>query len=131
MERGGETIRDMLCRNNPWKNRKCERSSCLVCPTSKEGKGGECRQEGAVYRIQCLKCREESRVAEYWGETARTVYERGEEHVEGLESKWEKNSLWKHSLIYHGGELVRRDFEMRVIEGHKSPLNRQIHEGLN
>ena len=69
-------------------------------------------------------------LAQYWGETARTSYERGEEHLEGLESKNEKNSLWKHSLLYHEGELGREDLVMKVVEKHQSPMARQIHEGV-
>ena len=70
-----------MCRNNPWGNRKCERENCLCCPYSKEGKGGTCRREGVVYTIVCIKCEGEGKKAEYWGETSRTGYERGEEHL--------------------------------------------------
>ena len=45
-------------------------------------------------------------------------------------SRYEKNSLWKHSHIYYGGELGKDDFDMRIIESHRSPLNRQIQEGV-
>ena len=69
-------------------------------------------------------------MAEYWGETARTAFERGEEHLEGLRNKYEKNSLWKHSVLYHEGTLTREDLVMKVVERHKSPLSRQIHEGV-
>ena len=69
-------------------------------------------------------------MAEYWGETARTAFERGEEHLEGLRNKYEKNSLWKHSVLYHEGTLDKGDLVMKVVERHKSPLSRQIHEGV-
>ena len=45
-------------------------------------------------------------------------------------AKYEKNSLWKHSVLYHEGELKREELVMAVIEKHRSPLNRQIHEGV-
>ena len=32
--------------------------------------------------------------------------------------------------MYHEGELCKRDLRMEIIEGHRSPLNRQIHEGV-
>ena len=48
----------------------------------------------------------------------------------GLESCYEKNALWKHSILYHGGSLGKADIKMEVVEGHRSPLNRQIHEGV-
>ena len=50
--------------------------------------------------------------------------------MEGLEGKYEKNSLWKHSSIYHSRGLQREDFVMKIIEQHRSPLNRQVHEGV-
>ena len=81
----------------------------MICPWSKEGSGGECRREGLVYQITCLKCKGEGVLAQYWGETARTAFERGEEHLEGLAAKYEKNSLWKHSQIHHQGSLERVD----------------------
>ena len=82
-----------MCRNNPWGKVKCERELCLSCPDSKEGGGGKCREEGVVYTISCKKCRTEGVLAQYWGETARTAYERGEEHIGGMVCKNEKNSL--------------------------------------
>ena len=128
VERGGETIREKLCRNNPWGSSKCGREGCMVCPFSKEGQGGKCRREGIVYRITCLECQKGGVRAEYWGESARTGFERGEEHQAGLESRYEKNSLWKHSWIHHEGKLERDNFKMDIVESHRSPLNRQIHE---
>ena len=130
VERGGESIRDRLCRNNPWGSTRCERDKCIICPHSKEGRGGMCRREGVVYKITCSKCEEGGVRAEYWGETARTGFERGEEHLAGLESQYEKNSLWKHSLLHHNGTLGLEDLRMEIVESHRSPLNRQVHEGV-
>ena len=47
VERGGVTVKDLLCRNNPWGKVKCGQEYCIVCSFSKEE--GECRQEGVVY----------------------------------------------------------------------------------
>ena len=63
-------------------------------------------------------------------ETARTTFEKGEEHLDGIRRREEKNGLWKHSQMHHGGELKREDLEMKVIETHRTPLTRQIHEGV-
>ena len=128
VERGGVTVKDLLVRNNPWGKVKCGRDKCMSCPWSKEG--GECRQESVVYQIECVRCKGEGVLAEYWGETARTAFERGEEHLSGLEARYEKNSLWKHSLVYHEGSLTRTELKMTVVERHRSPLTRQIQEGV-
>ena len=84
VERGGETLKDKLCRNNPWSKVKCGRELCITCPSSKEGMGGECRKEGVVYEITCMKCKEEGVTAEYVGQSARTGQRRGCEHLEDL-----------------------------------------------
>ena len=102
----------------------------MTCPEAEEGQGGECRQEGVVYLITCLKCKEWGKRTEYWGETARTGFERGNEHLAGLKGKYQKNSLWKHSELYHEGNLGGGDFKMEIKEKHRSPLTRQIHEGV-
>ena len=47
-------------------------------PREQGGSRGECRKEGAVYQIKCLKFKGSGLLAEYWGETAKTAYERGE-----------------------------------------------------
>ena len=52
-----------------------------------------------------MKCEKEGKTATYIGETSRTSFERGEEHLEGMYSKYEKNALWKHSALYHEGNL--------------------------
>ena len=130
VEKGGVSLKDILCKNNPWGNNKCEREKWLCCPYRKDGKGGTCRREGVVYTIVCTKCEQEGKKAEYWEETFRTGYERGEEHVAGLESKYEKNPLCKHSFLHHRGELERGDMKMIIVESHRSALNRQIHEGV-
>ena len=83
-----------------------------------------------MYRINCLKCKGRGVLAEYWGETARTAFERGAEHLAGLKGKNDKNSLWKHASIHHGGELGEEDLLMEVVEGHRKPLDRQVHEGV-
>ena len=66
--------------------------------------------------------------SEYTGETSRTGYLRGREHLEGLSKKNEDNPLWKHCVVAHDGEVV--DFKMKIVRRHKTPLTRQIHEAV-
>ena len=35
-----------------------------------------------------------------------------------------------YSVIHHQGTLEREDLQLRVVEQHRSPLTRQIHEGV-
>ena len=48
--------------------------------------------------------------------------------MDGLENEKEDNPLWKHCFLEHEGEKV--EFKMKVVRGHKSPLTRQIQEGV-
>lgn len=40
-----KTVKDLLCRNNPWGKSKCGQKGCFSCPLSKDGAGGGCRKE--------------------------------------------------------------------------------------
>ena len=43
-------------------------------------------------------------VSVYHGESGYSGYHRGLGHLEGLNKMRKKNALWRHSLLYHGGE---------------------------
>ena len=81
MRKGKGKGKNKLCSNNAWSKTNCEREDCIIC-TSGEKQWGDCRKEGVVYTIKCLKCKGEGVLAEYWGETAQTTFERGEEHLD-------------------------------------------------
>ena len=127
VERGGTTIIDILGRKNPWAREGCDREDCLPCSEEK-GKGGNCQQESITYRITCRECARRSVKAEYTGESSRTSYLRGKEHMEGLEKESDDNALWKHCVTEHSGEKVK--FGMKVLRSHRSPLTRQIQESV-
>ena len=83
---------------------------CFLCTEGR--KGGACKKDGVVYKIKCKLCKGGGVMSDYWGETAHTAYERGREHLGGLRSRQEGNSLWKHSVIHHKGRLREEDLEM-------------------
>ena len=80
--------------------------------------------------ICCLKCKEKNRVVEYVGESSRTGFDRGDNHLVDLRSEREGKPLWQHSQEEHGGLLVSEDFKMKVLKKYKTPLERQIGEAL-
>ena len=47
-----------------------------------------------------------------------------------IKDKKADNSLWKHSQLYHEEGLMEWDLKITMIEGHRNPLERQIHEGV-
>ena len=87
-------------------------------------------KEGVLYSIRCEKCKENERTVEYWGETGRDCYSRGEEHLKGCRDKCEDNPMWKHVWDSHGGEGGEELFTMKMEASFKKPLARQIREGV-
>ena len=59
----------------------CGRFDCLPCTS--EG-SGSCRSVGVNYDIYCCDCEEIDDEKVYHGQTARTGYIRGEEHLDDL-----------------------------------------------
>ena len=128
VERGGTTLKDILCKNNPWAAEGCGRGQdCFPC-RGEAGKCGRCQQEGIVYRITCEECKTRGICSEYIGESSRTAYLRGGEHLADLETKNTKSPLWKHCVEHHDRAVV--NFSMRVIRGHRTALTRQVHESV-
>ena len=65
----------------------------------------------------------------YHGESGYSAYHRGLGHREGLDKKRKKNPLWRHSLLYHGGQEA--EFTMSVTAVHSSVLARKLREGTD
>ena len=82
-----------------------------------------------MYCIACITCRIGGIKAEYWGETGRTGYDRGLEHLKALENMHKDNTLEPHWREHHGGG-EDPSFTMKIIKQHARPLSRQIHEGI-
>ena len=128
IERGGSTLKQLLCRSNPWATDGCGRGEqCFPCK-EEGGAGGNCQLEGVVYKITCQECKMRGVDSEYVGESSRTAFLRGSEHLEDLRKKNDSSPLWKHCMEEHGGQEVK--FKMRVVRGHKTPLTRQIQESV-
>ena len=102
VERGGRSLQGLLCRSNPWREKKCGGKDCLVCQTEAKGK---CRVESVVYEVECGKCKGEGKRRVYVGESGRSAWERGGEHLRAWRAKEEGSFLWKHSVNEHGDEL--------------------------
>ena len=120
VEMGGQTLKEQLCRSNPWSGKPCENSHCFPC---KEENGGDCRRKNAGYKITCSECK-----AEYHGETSRTMFCRGKEHLKGLTEKRKESVLWEHSESVHEGRDV--SYTMRATGFFSEPLTRQIDEAV-
>ena len=102
VERVGPTLEQILCKPSPWKFQGCTRNECFPCQHG-GGAGGDCQREGVTYTIHCLECRKAGRDVEYVGETSRTTFERGSQHVNDLENEVSGKPLWEHVKEDHGG----------------------------
>ena len=115
----------------------CQRNKCFPCsstlPSTKTSGNSKCWTRSCTYSITCLPCQAKGQVTQYIGESGHSGYSRGKSHWEGLSQRSKSNILHQHAVKDHGGAqhiLTHKDFLMKVREGHKSNLNRQIHEGL-
>ena len=97
VERGGSALRDVLCNKNPWSSEGCGRGeSCFIC----RSKPGGCQKEGIVYSLTCQECLSRGILAQYHGESARSGWTRGLEHLSLLENE-------DDSRVDSGGSLNR------------------------
>ena len=99
-----------------------------MCETEAKGK---CRVESCVYEIKCGKCEREGRRRVYVGESGRSAWERGGEHMRAWRAKEEGSFLWKHEVNEHGeGQLGEGDIKMKVVNTPRKALQRQIEEAV-
>ena len=94
IERIGIKLVDLVGTKDPWGNMPCEREDCWAC--CDERSMGQCRYEGVTYSITCLGCLSQGIKAEYSGESSRSLYQRGAEHLRDLKARAEESPLWKH-----------------------------------
>ena len=127
VEKAGVMLKNLLHKANPWAGDQCGRQDCLVC---RQEKGGNCRQRNVTYSTECKKCQEKGgKKSKYYGESARTTYERGLEHKRDYQNAKEDSHMAKHWLEDHPGE-ERPEFAMKLARAHTSALLRQIHEAV-
>ena len=98
-----------------------------------------CSKRSIVYETWCADCQKkcvetegrEGGTYKYIGESARSAYERGLNHQNDRKSLDMGSHMLKHALQCHENEdpnLVK--FHMRILEFHKSSLERQISEAV-
>ena len=85
VEKAGVAIKKLLQRSDPFKSWKCEREDCAVC---RESGRGPCDWQSVTYEIKCAECGDI-----YIGETSRSAYTRGKEHMKSLAKRERAISL--------------------------------------
>ena len=114
--------------SDPFKNKCPPEDKCLVCKSSKED--NNCKVANVGYRISCKLCKERNKTRAYEGETGRTAYIRGKEHLKDLETKKEKSVMYKHVVAEHEEEKENVTFEMKIVGRFRDPMSRIIDESI-
>ena len=155
VERTGTKIQDLLTRSNPWKGHDCERQNCLLCYTklrTEQNTSQDCHQRNVVYQTRCLDCenKEQEKIENmeipdqekrelknkiklflYIGETSRSSYERGWEHLNDLTSLSNKSHMLKHILTEHQEENIKDvKFGIKILRTCRTSFERQIFESV-
>ena len=125
VERAGMSIRSLL--PGLENEHKCNRQDCVVHTSAGRG---NCDQENVVYRGQCMICDENNTKSIYIGETSRSAYVRGLQHRRAIyePTKHQHNAFARHMIDHHPQKTPA--FKIDVINSYKSPLERQISEGV-
>ena len=132
MEVGGRTMKREVQRSNPTATQGCVEGDCIACNIER-GKGGDCRRNNVNYEIECQLCPEGQRPV-YIGETARNLYTRAKEHMDGGKRKRTDEEedgtsfVRKHMDLCHKGSESK--FKARVTKANTDSFSRQIREGV-
>ena len=107
--------------------RQCLHTDCFV---HSNGGQGDCDVEGVVYRGKCIACEENNVTSTYIGETSRSAYVRGRQHMAAIHnaSNCMHNAFARHMIEYHPHQDPK--FRIDIIGKYKSALERQIAEGV-
>ena len=127
VERAGLKMRSLM--PGLKKQDKCSRDDCLI---HANGGRGPCNKPGVVYRGQCITCKESGTSAIYIGESSRSGYKRGREHLAAMRNpgRYQSNAFSKHIREVHGGNPDSTKFKMDIIRSYDKPLERQVREGV-
>ena len=127
VEKGGTSLQQLLVKSNPWEGGMCGRSGCVPCQAGVEK--SKCFKRNILYESSCNICRREGLEEVYVGESSRSGYERGGEHVRDCLTKKDDSHMWKHMEGAHAGEKTP-DFSFKVIKTFQSALMRQVSEAV-
>ena len=128
IETSGRRYIDHLRVKDPYQINCLPEERCFIC-TNSNGPTN-CKSTNIGYSIICKTCKERNIERTYEGETARNAYLRGNEHQRALERKSDNSVLYKHIQKEHREEENSIKFQMKIVGRFKSPLCRQIDEGV-
>ena len=71
--------------------------------------------------------------ASYHGQTSRSAYQRGKEHMDGYRLAKQDNPMYKHRMTEHGhlNKHKKVEFEIKVVSAHRTAISRQVAEAAS
>ena len=155
VERAGVQLQNLLTRSNPWKGHDCTRDNCLLCFTKNKTEKNmtqECHKRNIVYETRCLTCeqleqdridqleiteqektnkKKETKQYKYIGETSRSAFERGWEHMNDMAQLKSGSHMLKHVVDKHQEQdMAEIQFGMRILKHCKTSFERQVYESV-
>ena len=130
-EDGGRSIKSDIVKSNPFPTKEgCGRAGCMMCIL--EPSKGRCWVSNIVYNITCNRspCTEEPALPTYVGESCRSGFVRGGQHLSLYKGRKDNSFLWKHSKEKHLGVIGDRDYKMTLAERCRGPLPRVLTEAV-
>ena len=124
VEEMGKSMEDTLVRRDPWSGQGCGRPHCLPCRNKK----GKYNSQGVLYEIVCPECKEQGRRTAYIGESARTAFDRGLQHLRAMEGGVDGHPLVDHYRVDHP-DHPQVEGEMKVLRCEERNVYRQATEG--
>ena len=156
VEKAGDKLEDLLTKSNPWQGLDCGRHNCILCETklkTDKNMSQDCHTRNLVYSTWCMTClKKDEEDAErrgngdaclvrklkgkirkhlYIGESSRSMYERGLEHLGDVEALKPSSHMLRHMLEMHKGEERSEiEFGCRVMKFTRSSCSRQVLESV-
>ena len=135
IEQGGSKIKNLLVKQNPFPTSDCHDAICPICKKTSVSETGDkptyrvpCSTESVGYRIVCLTCKQQGKLATYEGETGRPAKVRFSEHIRDLQKNSDHSPLFKHQNNHHPGGSNKWHFS--ITFAFRDKLTRQVNEAV-
>ena len=138
-EMSGMPLSRLLPSTNPWGPGDCGREDCPVCSQNDE-KVQNCKQRNILYESSCRICQVDGKDAGkltgnnkgiYVGESSRSMYERGKEHVKDGKDKAEDSHQWKHWAGEHPDIPGSPKFRLKIVSTFSDPMTCKLAEAVS
>lgn len=155
VEDSGVATKASVCRSDPFPRDWCGRDTCPLAGL--QGCGNKCHNSNINYTYTCIVCRQKALeggvvrdgagtlahppvggnpvVAQYRGETSRSLFVRNSEHSQAYRSRDPKGFMWDHWCSTHQAEMenppeVSQLFQVEITGRDTDALRRILREAV-